>query len=506
MGKAIAYPHVVGKPVMKTSSRLFIGFGVVLLAQCLISIRIVPHLPAAERSSAMLAAAAVLLISGAIAWWTCSRILHSQDAVTLIGKSIANGHLAMPLAAGTSGDAAHLLRILREIAESIFQMVSEVRNGTSAIANAAAQISTEHSALSNRTQTQSDALQTTAASIEELTSAVSHNAENSLDASRLAHLASEFARDGGGLMTKVVSNMESIKSSSSKITEITGVIDAIAFQTDILALNAAVEAALAGERGRGFSVVAMEVRNLARRSAEAAREVKLLITDSAEKVDAGHALVAQAGHHMEKIIDSTLQVSELLGAIAASITQQRVGIEQINGAVIQIEGFTQENSSLVEGAIIAARRLQEKAVALTAAVSAFDLGPREFGSRDEAVAMVAKAATHIAASGRAQVLAQINAGDSGFRDRDLYIAVIDSSSLTLVAHGATPQLIGADVRRLKDSDGKYFAKEAVSLAARKGRGWVDYKFEHPVTREMRHKSTYSEALGDLVIQCGIYLP
>jgi methyl-accepting chemotaxis protein len=492
---------------MKSSSHrlVIVAFGLLLSALCVAAVLLIDRTPEAQRGVAMMLSSAVLVaLCAFVAWATGRRIIHPIRRVTLIGRHISNGNIGVGFDADTAGEAAELQSVFKAIADNMFTVVSEVRNGTGAIATAAGQISREHDALSARTRTQSESLQTTAASMEELTSTVSHNAENADEANRLARSASEFAEEGGKIMALVVDNMNSIKASSSRIADIIGVIDGIAFQTNILALNAAVEAARAGEQGRGFSVVAAEVRSLAQRSAEAAREVKRLIDDSVQKVGAGNKLVEQAGQSMEKIVTSITQVNNLMGEIAVSSAQQRIGIEQVNDAISQIEGFTQKNSSLVEGAIDAANRLQEKALWLTSTVSAFDLGAREFGSREEAIALVGTVVAELSRGDVAPILARINDGDPRFRDRDLYIVAIDRRNNTLVASGATPQLVGHDILGLKDSDGKYFAKEVVALAARQKNGWVDYKFEHPVTRRILQKSTYVEAAGDLIIQCGIY--
>jgi methyl-accepting chemotaxis protein len=255
--------------------------------------------------------------------------------------------------------------------ESLRKIAGEVRMGTEAISAASKQLSAGNSDLSQRTEEQASSLEQTASSMEQLTSTVKQNADNAMQANQLAAGASNVAMEGGKVVGEVVQTMSSINESSRKIVDIIGVIDGIAFQTNILALNAAVEAARAGEQGRGFAVVAGEVRSLAQRSAAAAKEIKELITDSVGKVDAGSALVGQAGKTMDAVVASVKRVTDIIAEIAAASREQTEGIEQVNQAITQMDHVTQQNAALVEEAAAAAESMEEQAQRLAEAVAVF---------------------------------------------------------------------------------------------------------------------------------------
>jgi methyl-accepting chemotaxis protein len=271
------------------------------------------------------------------------------------------------------GDQDSLLAAMEKMRASLVQIVSEVRSGTDTIATAASEISSGNLDLSSRTEQQASSLEETASSMEELTGTVRQNADNARQANVLAASASEVASQGGAVVAEVVHTMASINASSTKIVDIIGVIDGIAFQTNILALNAAVEAARAGEQGRGFAVVATEVRNLAQRSASAAKEIKTLIDDSVGKVEAGGKLVDKAGQTMTEIVASITRVTDIMGEIASASHEQTVGIEQVNAAIAQMDEVTQQNAALVEQAAAAAGSLQDQSSVLAQLVGTFKL-------------------------------------------------------------------------------------------------------------------------------------
>ncbi len=290
-----------------------------------------------------------------------------------IAKSVADGDLTQQIHVNSTNETGQLLQALKDMNDSLANTVSTVRRGTETITVASGEIASGNADLSSRTESQAGSLEETASSMEELTSTVRQNADNARQANQLVVSASEVAVKGGSVVSQVVTTMGSIKESSRKIVDIIGVIDSIAFQTNILALNAAVEAARAGEQGRGFAVVASEVRNLAQRSASAAKEIKSLIDDSVHKVDAGSKLVDQAGSTMEEIVTSVKHVADIMSEITSASQEQSDGIEQVNQAISQMDEMTQQNAALVEQAAAAAQSMQDQAVELSRAVSIFRL-------------------------------------------------------------------------------------------------------------------------------------
>ena len=285
-------------------------------------------------------------------------------------KEVAQGNLAAMVREPVPGS---LLDALAAMIASLRNTVSQVRHTTESIATASGQIAAGNHDLSARTEQTASNLQQTAASMEELTGTVSQTADSASKANELASSASGAAARGGKVVEQVVSTMADINTSSKRIGDIIGVIDGIAFQTNILALNAAVEAARAGEQGRGFAVVATEVRNLAQRSAESAREIKALIGVSVDKVEAGARLVEQAGTTMDEIVASVQRVGDMIAEITAAATEQSAGIAQVNVAVTQLDQMTQQNAALVEESAAAAESLKEQALRLSGVVGTFRL-------------------------------------------------------------------------------------------------------------------------------------
>src|SRR5471032_217428 len=303
---------------------------------------------------------------------TLSITTPMRNAVRL-AQAVAAGDLTSKIVCNTRDETGQLLRALMQMNDSLVLTVGQVRTGTETIATASAEIAAGNLDLSSRTEQQAASLEETASSMEQLTSAVQQNAEHARQANQLVVAASDFALKGGQVVSQVVGTMSSIRESSGKIADIIGVIDGIAFQTNILALNAAVEAARAGEQGRGFAVVATEVRNLAQRSATAAREIKELIGRSVDTVEAGGKLVDEAGQTMDGIVGAVGQVAAIMSEIAAASAEQSTGIAQVNQAITQMDAVTQQNAALVEQAAAATQSMREQADLLAQVVRAFKL-------------------------------------------------------------------------------------------------------------------------------------
>ncbi len=328
---------------------------------------------ASVRMTSIAAIVVGVLIGSVFGIWLIRGIGSSLRQALELAQRVSEGDLTHVVEIKSSDEIGQLLQALKKMTESLVKIVSEVRTSTQTIATASSEIASGNLDLSSRTEEQASSLEETASSMEELTSTVKQNADNARQANQLAVSASDVAIRGGTVVSQVVDTMGSINASSKKIVDIIGVIDGIAFQTNILALNAAVEAARAGEQGRGFAVVASEVRSLAQRSASAAKEIKELIGDSVEKVDAGSKLVEQAGVTMNEVVDSVRHVTDIMAEIMAASQEQSTGIEQVNQAVMQMDQVTQQNAALVEEAAAAAESMKDQAANLAQVVSVFKL-------------------------------------------------------------------------------------------------------------------------------------
>jgi len=327
-----------------------------------------------ERARLVLLLNVLMVVLGAFAAVAITRsIIRPLSRAVQAAENVAAGDLTGSFSAERRDEVGDLMRAMQTMTDGLAKVVSEVQNGTRAIAGASTEIASGNLDLSARTEQQAGSLEETASSMEELTSTVRHNADNANRANQMAQAASQVAIRGGEIVGQVVDTMGAIDGASRKIVDIIGVIDGIAFQTNILALNAAVEAARAGEQGRGFAVVASEVRNLAQRSATAAREIKALIGDSVTQVSAGTALVQQAGVTIGEVVSSVARVTEIMSEISAAGREQSAGIDQVNMAITQMDQMTQQNAALVEEAAAAAASMQEQSAHLEQMVRHFRL-------------------------------------------------------------------------------------------------------------------------------------
>jgi methyl-accepting chemotaxis protein len=325
----------------------------------------------------------------ALAFFFGRSIIRPLNNAIEIARHVADGDLTSRIEVRSRDETGQLMQALKDMNTSLGDIVGEVRITTDSITTAAQQIAAGNGDLSQRTEQQASSLEETASSMEELTSTVKQNAENAKQANQLAANASDIAVKGGLAVGEVVQTMASISTSSKKIVDIISVIEGIAFQTNILALNAAVEAARAGEQGRGFAVVATEVRNLAQRSAAAAKEITTLISDSVDKVEIGSKQVDRAGTTMSEIVTAVKRVTDIMAEITAASNEQSAGIEQVNQAIIQMDEVTQQNAALVEQAAAAAEAMQEQAGTLMEAVSIFKLENEKGGLRPTATKPIA---------------------------------------------------------------------------------------------------------------------
>ncbi|MEP7296167.1 MAG: methyl-accepting chemotaxis protein [Burkholderiales bacterium] len=378
---------------LKIGARLGLGFGTVLVLQiviCVIGLRemaeLAGHVSPSDAGAAAAQAAyqgakwliglitlGSLIVGGVIAWWLSRSITRPIGEALAVAQRVAAGDLSTRVEAASTDEAGQLLRALGQMNDSLAKVVGNVRQSSDAIATGSAQIASGNQDLSQRTEQQASALEETAASMEQLGSTVRQNADNAKQANQLALGASGVAVKGGEVVSQVVETMKGINDSSKKIADIIGVIDGIAFQTNILALNAAVEAARAGEQGRGFAVVATEVRNLAQRSAEAAKEIKGLISASVERVEQGTTLVDQAGATMAEIVTAIRRVTDIVGEISSASAEQSAGVAQVGQAVTQMDQATQQNAALVEESAAAAENLKQQAQMMVQAVAVFRL-------------------------------------------------------------------------------------------------------------------------------------
>jgi len=447
--------------------------------------------------------AAIFLVP---AYLTGALVMWGQVGMARISRTverIALGDLSVRVdGRGTEGsDAEQMWRSIGAMSGSLADIVKQVTASCDVIGKAAREIAEGYTNLSQRTEEQASTLEETASGTEELTATVKQNADACQRADALAKQATGVAREAAESMASIIGTMERMEQDARKVGDIIGVIEGIAFQTNILALNAAVEAARAGEQGRGFAVVATEVRALAQRSAEAAKQVKALIEHSVAGVAEGAKLVDEAATTISKVSSTTGSVSQVIGEIARASAEQSTGVEEIARAIQQLEGVTQQNASLVEQTGAAAQSFEEEAMRLMDAVGAFKLDRTE--ARDAAMTLVGRGIAHLRAQGEEAAFRDFEDRQGEFIRGDYYLWVCDVTGLVR-CNGSNPKSRNQNHADLKDANGKLFIREVLRIAAERGKGWVDYYWRNPVSRQVEPKSTYFERDGNLIVLCGIY--
>jgi methyl-accepting chemotaxis protein len=440
-------------------------------------------------------AAACLL--AAMHWKIGGKFDKVSESLECIGLGELSGRAETIL----EGESGRVIESVHQMNRDLIGIVRHVRGSAERIKYAAKEIAAGSGELSQRTEEQASSLEETAASMEELTSTVRQNSENAEQANKLAQRATLVATQGGEIVAQVVQTMNDIQLGSKKIVDIVSLIDSIAFQTNILALNAAVEAARAGEQGRGFAVVASDVRNLAQRSADSAKEVKQLIFNSVERIDNGTKLVGEAGATMHEIVTSVKHVSGLMAGIADASTQQNSGIQEINQTICTMEQVTQQNAALVQQTIAASHLFEDEVEKLQEVVGHFKLDRGE--GRNTCVDLVRRGVAHIRSVGKRQACDDFDDPRGGYIFGEFYISAFDVNGVRM-ANGLDPASRGEHIYELRDADGKENVRAIIEKARARGKGWEDYKWTNPLSRRIEPKSVYFELVDDIVVTCGIY--
>ncbi len=446
---------------------------------------------------------ACLLVGGAVLYlllclWRS--LAHGVAELDRVMDSVAHGDLTVRAAVPGRGQVAQLGSRLNLMVLTLSSMVADIRSNAALVAHAGQQLLQDNQQLAQRTELQGENLERTTASVHELDAALQNDAEAAREADRQAAQVRQAADAGVQAMGRAVESVQAIQNDARRMNEIIGVIDGIAFQTNILALNAAVEAARAGEQGRGFAVVAGEVRSLAGRSAEAAREIRGLIGASVTQVQASAEQIRAAGEGIEAMASGIRSVADRLGGISHSVQEQHLGLSEIGEAVGQIESITESNVGMVDAALEQAQALQARASTLTDAVSQFRL---QQGTAEEAIALVERAYQMFGTVSRDEFLRTITDRTQPYHDRDMYVFVIDAAG-TYLAFGGNPARVNTRVQDVPGVDGDGLTRSIVEQA-RRGPGWVEYDYVNPANGQVQTKMSFVRLAGEgLHLGCGVY--
>ena len=484
-----------------TAALNFLLLGMLLLLPQWIVLGAVP-LPGAISALLVSASALGAYFLGAVYRWNKAGMKRLDGAL----ERIASGDLTARSGEGREDASARsdwgpILGSIDNANASLIEIVNQVRASGETIAAGAREIADGHGNLSQRTEKQAATLEETASGMEELAQTVRRNAASCGSAADLARDALTTAQRGAEAVHRAVQSMSGIEQSSRRMADITGVIEAIAFQTNILALNAAVEAARAGDMGRGFAVVASEVRALAQRSATAAGEIKSLIGQSVRQIAEGARDAQAAGAGIGGIVVSVEKVNVLVEEVTTASQQQSAGVGEINQALAQLEGVTQQNAALVEEAAAAAMHFQDEAARLLDVVGAFKVDHMQ--AREMAVALVKKAVAAMKVKGRERVYAEIADPNGGYRHGEHYVWAVDMNGVILAA-GNDPRRVGVNIIDQTDVDGRQFTREMIQLCRTRGKGWTEYRWVNPRTGRVEPKSNYFELCDEAIVVSGIY--
>ena len=439
------------------------------------------------------AALAYLMLSFYVSFMSDFRqVLRSMEQT-------ASGNLRTVLNVHGNDELADLARLLERMVGNLSAMVAEVRSNSALVAHAGKSLASGNRDLADRTEQQASNLEQTAASVHELSSTVQQNAKTAGDSDHQAAQVRDVAESGAQSMIRAVESVEGIQKSAQQMNEIIGVIDGLAFQTNILALNAAVEAARAGEQGRGFAVVAAEVRSLAQRSAASAKEIRQLIGSSRQQVEASVAQIRTAGSSIQQIADGVRGVAANMSLISASSAEQSTGLSEISSAVSQLDEITQHNAQMVERAVAQADQLEQRAAHLSKAVSSFML---QQGTAEEAMLLVERAQGLRLQRGRDAFVREITTPANGFHDRDMYVFALDKTGVYR-SFGGKPEKVGSRVQDIPGIDGQALLNAIVSQAEAAA-GWVEYDIGNPANGSIQAKMSYVVKVDDLYVGCGVY--
>ena len=443
------------------------------------------------------AVGAVALLYGLLALYLS--LSSDLEGLSRAMQKTTQGDLSTRAGVYGQDEVGAMAQSLDQMVLTLSSMVADIRSNAALVAHAGQSLAQGNRSLADRTEQQAANLEQTAASVEQLSSAVQNNAQTARSADARAADVRKAADAGAEAMARAVQSVEAIQQGARRMTEIIGVIDSIAFQTNILALNAAVEAARAGEQGRGFAVVAGEVRTLAKRSGDAAREIRELIGASVSQVEASAGLIRSAGDGIANMAGGIRSVAASMTEISGSSAEQSTGLSEVSSAVQQLDQITQHNAQMVGHAVAQAEALEQRASTLSRAVAALRL---QQGTADEAVALVQKAVALYKTTSHDQFLRSLTDKNQSYHDRDMYVFVLDSAG-TYRAFGGNPAKVGTRVQDIPGIAGDRLVSDIVAQADR-APGWVEYDINNPATGAVQTKMSYVSRVGDLYVGCGVY--